>query len=126
MRRMFLLSTMLVLSAAWTLAQYEFDSNPNSDVASRTAAYRTTVEGCLDIQSGNYILMLPSGSIFHVTGGKAQLTSHVGESVRITGIVTPVVNVPGATGEATETQATLSVGSLTRVSGVCKTNNDVR
>jgi hypothetical protein len=126
MRRIFLLSAMLVLSAAWTLAQHEYDSTPNSNVASRTAAYRTTVEGCLDIQSGNYILTLPSGSVFHLSGGKAQLTSHVGENVRITGVVTPVVNVPGATAEATETQPTLSVGSLMRVSGVCKTNNDVR
>ena len=126
MRRMFLLSFMLVLSAAWALAQYEFEGNPDSLAAAQTAAYRTTVEGCLDTQSGSYILTLPSGAIYHVAGGKTQLTSHVGEQVRIPGTVTPLINVPGSSGEATENQPTLSVGSLTSISGLCKTNNDVR
>ena len=126
MRRMFLLSFVLVLSAAWALAQYEFEGNPDSVAAGRTAAYRTTVEGCLDLQSGSYILTLPSGAIYHIAGGKTQLTSHVGKQVRITGTVTPLVNVPGSSGEATENQPTLSVGALTPISGVCKASNDVR
>jgi hypothetical protein len=121
---MFLLVCVLVLSSAWTEAQYEFEGNPDS--ASRAAAYRTTVEGCLDVQSGNYILTLPSGATYHVTGGKAQLTSHLRENVRITGMVTPIVNEPGATAEATETQPTLSVGTLTPISSICKENNNVR
>src|SRR6266536_2036281 len=106
MRRVSLLISMLVLPAVWAMAQYEFESNPNSTFASRSASSSTTLEGCLDVQSGNYILALPSGSMVHLTGKPEQFSGHVGETVRISGVITPVTNLPGTSREATETQST--------------------
>ncbi len=126
MRRVSLLISMLVLSAMWAVAQYEFEQNPNSTFASRSASYGTTLEGCLDVQSGNYILALPSGSIVHLEGKKEQMTGYVGETVRVSGVMTPVVNVPGTTREATETQPTFSIASVTPIHGVCRDYNNVR
>ena len=84
------------------------------------------MEGCLDVQSGNYILALPSGSIVHLTGKPEQFRGHVRETVRISGVVTPVVNVPGTTREATETQSTFTVGALEPISGICRDYNNTR
>ena len=117
---------MLVLSAAWAIAQYEFESNPNSTFASRSASYRTTLEGCLDVQSGNYILALPAGSVVHLSGRPEQFSGHVRETVRVSGVMTPVTNQPGSSREATESQPTFSVGALEPISGVCRDYNNTR
>ena len=124
MRKMFLMASLVLLSAGWAAAQNV--SDPNPDFASRSAAYRATLEGCLDGAAGNYILTLPSGSIIHLAGKTEELTSHVGENVRVTGVVTPIVNVPGTNREATETEATLSVNSFLPTAGVCNIVNDIR
>jgi hypothetical protein len=126
MRRVSVLISMLALSAVWAVAQHEFESNPNSTFASRSASYGTTLEGCLDVQSGNYILALPTGSIVHLTGQPEQFAGHVREQVRVSGVMTPVTNVPGTTREATETQPTLSVGALEPISGICRDYNNTR
>ena len=117
---------MLVLSAGWAMAQEEFESNPNSTFASRSASYRTTLEGCLDVQSGSYILALPAGSNVHLSGKPEQLSGHVGETVRISGIMTPLTNLPNASRAATETEPTLTVGVLEPISGVCRDYNNTR
>lgn len=126
MRRVSLLISMLVLSAMWAIAQYEFEQNPNSTFASRSASYRATLEGCLDMQSGNYILVQPSGSIIHLEGQKEQMSDYVGDTVRVSGVMTPVVNVPGTTREATETQPSFSVAAIAPVHGLCTDYNNVR
>ena len=126
MRRVSLLISVLVFSAVCAVAQHEFESNANSKFASRSAAYKTTLEGCLDVQSGNYVLALPTGAILHLTGKQEQMTGYVGETVRISGVMTPVVNVPGTTREGTETQPTFSVVSIAPVTGVCSDINNVR
>ena len=126
MRRASLLISMLVLSAMWAIAQNEFEANPNSTLASRSASSRTTLEGCLDVQSGSYILALPSGSIVHLTGKPEQFSGHVRKTVRISGVLTPITNVPGTSREATETQSTLSVAALEPISGICRDYNNTR
>ena len=126
MRRVSLLISMLVLSAAWAIAQEAFEENPNSTFASRAASYRTTLQGCLDIQSGNYVLALPSGSFVHLEGKEEQMSSHVRELVQVSGVITPVVNVPGTTREATETQSTLTVANFAPIQRICRDYNDTR
>jgi hypothetical protein len=85
----------------------------------------TTIEGCLDGAVENYTLTDSAGATYKLTGNAEQLKAHVGETIRVTGIVTPVVHVPGAMSEGTKTQATLSVISLKQVSDVCKDANDI-
>ena len=126
MRRVSLLISMLVLSALCALAQYEFEQNPNSTFASRAASYRTMLEGCLDMRSGSYFLVLPGGAYVHLDGQQEQMSGHVGDSVRVSGVFTPVVNVPGTTREATETQPTFSVATFTSVFGICRDFNNTR
>jgi hypothetical protein len=86
---------------------------------------KTTIEGCLDGAIGNYILTDRAGATYRLSGNAEQLKAHVGETIRVTGVVTPVVHVPGAMSEGTETQPTLSVISFKRVSGVCNDANNI-
>lgn len=115
MRRIYLLSSILLLSAVWAAAQYDSDSGSESTTASR----KMTVEGCLDGAIGNYILTDYAGVTYRITGNAERLKPHVGETIRVTGVVTPVVHVPGAMSEGIETQPTLSVLSFQRISAVC-------
>lgn len=87
--------------------------------------YKTTVEGCLDGAAGNYTLTGYNGSSYQLAGDAEQLKSHVGETVQIVGVVTPIAHVPLAMSEGTQTQPTLTVSSLKPVSGVCKDNNSL-
>jgi hypothetical protein len=94
-------------------------------MAQSNAQSNTTIEGCLDGAIGNYTLTDRAGATYKLTGNAEQLNGHVGETVRVTGVVTSVVHVPGAMSEGTQTQPTLSVISLKKVSGVCNDANNI-
>ena len=115
MRTISLLSLILLLSTASVVAQ----NNNNSDLVTQPVSSRATIVGCLDGAAGTYTLTNFSGASFQLTGSPEQLNAHVGETMQVTGIVTPVVHVPGAISEGTRTEPTLSVISFRRISGVC-------
>jgi hypothetical protein len=115
MRGIILLCSMILLSVAWSVAQQESDSDSDNGTTSR----KVTVEGCLDGAIGNYTLTDRAGASYQLTGNTEQLKAHVGETMRVTGVVTPIVHVPGAMSEGTETQPTLSVMVFKRTSGIC-------
>ena len=115
MRRIILLSSILLLSAAWAVAQYSSSSDNETSTTSKEMA----VDGCLDGAIGSYTLTDFSGASYRLTGSTEQLKSHVGETVQVTGKFTPVVHVPAAMSEGTETRPTLSVISLRQLSAVC-------
>lgn len=117
MRRALLLASILMLSPMWVLAQY--GSNSEDTTSRSTTARRMTIEGCLDGAIGNYTLTDPAGTSYRLTGNPEKLKAYVGDTMRITGVVTPLAYVPGAMSEGTETQPTLSVISLKLVSAVC-------
>jgi len=121
MRRISLLSSILLLSAVWAAAQYDSDSQSESTTVSRKA----TVEGCLDGAIGNYTLTDYAGVSYRITGNTEPLKAHAGETMRVTGVVTPVVHVPGAMSEGIETQPTLSVVSFQRISAVCNDASNI-
>jgi hypothetical protein len=77
------------------------------------------VQGCLDGAIGRYTLTDFAGVSYQLTGNTEQLKSHVGETLLVKGEITPVVHLPGAMSEGTETQPTLSVFSLRQISAVC-------
>jgi hypothetical protein len=128
MRRIILLSCILVLSTAWAAVQYDPDAPSQSTTTAAPATM--AVEGCLELDPngpiGTYMLTNYGGASYQLTGSAAKLKPHVGETVRVTGVVTPVVNVPGAMSEGTRTQPTLSVASIKRISGVCSDSNNVQ
>ncbi len=121
MRRMILLSAILLLTAVWVVAQSEGTSKNESDAP----AAQMTLEGCVDGAIGNYALIDPAGASYPLTGKTEQLKNLVGDTVRVTGIVTPVVHVPGAMSEGLETQPTVSVISVKLVSEVCGDTNSI-
>jgi hypothetical protein len=118
---MILLGSILLLSATWAVAQIESDS----ENASKTISNRMTVEGCLDGAIGNYTLTDLAGASYRLAGNTDTLKAHVGETMQVMGVVTPVVHVPSAMSEGTETQPTLSVISLKRISAVCGDTNEI-
>ena len=120
MRSMILLSSILLLSAVWAAAQSVSDSDRESYPPSAR-----TIEGCLDAVIGNYTLTDYAGASYPLTGNTEQLKSHDGETIQVTAVVIPVVHVPGAMSEGTETRTTLSVISFKQVSSVCGDRNDI-
>lgn len=110
-----MLNSILLLSAVWTVAQYGSSSDNKTGTTSREMA----VQGCLDGAIGRYTLTDFAGVSYQLTGNAEQLKSHVGKTVLVTGEITPVVRVPRAMSENTETQPTLSVFSLRQISAVC-------
>jgi hypothetical protein len=121
MRKIILFSSMLLLLAVGAGAQ----SNSDSDGEGKTASNKMTVEGCVDGAIGNYTLTDPAGASYRLTGNTDTLKAHVGATIQVLGVVTPVMHVPGAMSEGTETQPTLSVISFTRISAVCGDTNKI-
>ena len=119
MRKLALLGSFFLLSAMWVAAQY---SNPTSSI--RGNVQETTLEGCLDQSAGTFTLTLPSGAVFRLEGNTGQLKAHVGDLMQVTGVASPVTNVPGSMSEGVETQPTLRVRSFQKISGACTENNN--
>jgi hypothetical protein len=123
MRRILLLTAIALLSASWSLAQT--DTSP--EAASRDSGYGATLVGCLTGAAGTYTLTLPAGSIYQLSANEAWLKTHVGESVRVWGVVLPVVSIPGSMSEGTSTEPTVQIHALQPLSGACTpTSNTIR
>lgn len=136
MRKTILLGSVLLLAAGWAAAQNDSGvsgattgtiTSATSDATTDATAsgggagaqVAITLEGCLGAAIGNYTLTNLAGATYQLTGNTEQLKRHDGEMLRVTGVVTELVHVPGAMNEGTETQPTLSVTSFRTVSKVC-------
>src|ERR1700681_536383 len=95
MKRIILLSSILLLSAVCAVAQYE-SQQPSASSQSSSDASKTTIEGCLAGSVGNYSLTDKSGTTYQLTGDTAKLQAHVGHTVQVTG--TPNASSGSATG----------------------------
>ena len=126
MRTIILLSSILLLSAAWAGTETGSSSVSQSNPASSDAVSSvTTVEGCLDGANGSYTLTDQGGTSYRLAGNLEPLKEHVGETMRISGTMQPVVHIPGAMSEGTEMRPTLLVSSYEKVSGVCGEDNNI-
>ncbi len=112
-------------------------SQTASQSSSASAATNQTLEGCLSQApaGGGFILTDNSGVQYTLTGSTSDLSSHVGEQVRITGDVTqasasaPSANTDnpeakGSTSSASSAasmsnQGSISVSKVKKVSGSC-------
>ena len=119
MRRIILLNTILLLSSMWAVAQNDSDSARES----KALSVKMTIQGCEDGAIGNYTLTDNMGITYRLTGDPEELKAYVGGTLLVTGVLTPVVNVPGSMSEGHETQPTLAVISLKQVSAVCNNTN---
>jgi hypothetical protein len=124
MRRICLLSAILLLFGACSAAQY---GGSNAEPPGWALSYQTTLEGCLGGAAGNYTLTLPTRSVLPLTGNTEGLQEYVGERVQVTGISTPIAHEPGSMSEGTQTQPTMDVHSFIALSGACSpTSNGIR
>jgi hypothetical protein len=139
MRRL-ILTSLLLLTSGWLLAQYESSGagsgyNSGSEATSSEtgqgsnssmapqggAATTTTVSGCLSEANGQFTLTDQSGTSYDLTGKTAQLKSHVGHTIRVTGKVASSGQQPGSmSGEQPNAAQSLSVISFRHVSTTCK------
>lgn len=125
MRKIILLSSILLLSAVWMVAQSDNDSSESGTNTGNPNSSRETVVGCLEGAIGNYTLTNASGFSYQLIGNTEPLKAHVGETMQVTGELTPIVHAPGAMSEGTRTQPTLSVIEFQRISQVCGDNNNI-
>ena len=113
MRKTYLITAILLLSAVWAVAQTSPSSpqstspsstSPSStspsqqpatpDTSTQTTTTQTTqtstdssnsIEGCLSGSSGNWTLTDQSGKTWQLAGDTSKLSDHVGHQVRLTG-----------------------------------------
>lgn len=118
MKRILLLSSILLLSAVWALAQYDTQSGASSQ--SSSDASKTTVEGCLSGSNGSYSLTDKSGTMYQLTGDTAKLEKHVGHTMQVTGTATASsASKAGSMSGSADTQQTFNVTSFKHVSANC-------
>jgi len=121
MKRIFLLSSILLLSAVWAAAQYE-KPEPGMVGMDSSGADKTTVQGCLAGSAGSYSLTDKSGTTYQLTGDTAKLQAHVGHTIEVTGTT---MSNQGSTGQSgsmsapSEMEPTINVTSFKHVSTSC-------
>ena len=122
MKRIFLLSSILLLSTCWAVAQ---SNQSASDQGSMMSSEKTTVQGCLSGSDGSYTLTDKTGTAYKLSGDTAQLQAHVGHTVQVTGTTSPGMNTShmgnqsGSMSEAAESQPTLNVTSFKHMMANC-------
>lgn len=100
MKKSLLLITMLLLSAAWVVAQStspapspsqpsasdQSSQSSTGDQAKATAKADNTIRGCLSGSAGSYTLTdNASGKSYKLTGSDADLSAHIGQEVELNG-----------------------------------------
>jgi hypothetical protein len=122
MRRILLLSSILLVSAAWAAAQVNSGSSSGSPAANQDTN-RVTVQGCLEGEVGEFSLMDRLGTSYQLTGNTEKMNDNVGHTVKVTGVKPSGLPAPGsmAANADTETDASpsLSVISFEDVSPSC-------
>ena len=124
MKKILLLSSMLLLTTVWAVAQY--DSQSSSASSSNSDSSKTTIEGCLAGSNGSFSLTDQSGTTYQLTGDTAKLQKHVGHTMQLTGTSTSssasntgTDNASGSMSGSADTKATFNVTSFKHVSAKC-------
>jgi hypothetical protein len=81
-RKILLLTLLLLMSALWLQAQ---EGDPGRDVWVPANTYPPTVQGCLRNSSLRYMVVAQDGTIYNLTGSTARLRNYVGHEVEVTG-----------------------------------------
>lgn len=121
MKKLMLLSSVLLLSASWIVAQ-QYPSHSSGQTSTQTSSdqsgKQTKVQGCLSGSDGNYTLTDKSGTAYQLKGDTSQLKEHVGHEIQVTGTTSgETAGQTGTTGGATE--QTLHVSSMKHISASC-------
>jgi len=146
MKKISLITVVLLLSAAWVVAQTS-PSSPSTQSPSTTQSPSATsptaqqpetpantgneksgnaIEGCLGGSAGNFTLTEASGTTYQLSGDTSKLSEHVGHQVRIWGesgnSAAPSTGPSGAgASPAAAAQPTLNVKRVKMISSSCST-----
>lgn len=118
MRKIGLLTLLLLTSALWLQAQ---EGDPGRDVWV-AATYPPTVQGCLQNSSLRYMVAAQDGTVYNLTGDTARLRPYVGHEVEVSG--KPTVRTFSTTekdiASTAEEIPALDVKSVKELSKTCK------
>lgn len=96
MKRMLLLLSLVGLWASLTVAQNSPAAGQSATPDSNNQANTNSVQGCLSVMDGNYMLTQDGNSAtYKLMGKETQLKKHVGHEVAITGEVTGSAGASG-------------------------------
>jgi hypothetical protein len=109
-----LLLLLLLLSATWLLAQ--------DNMGKSSDASGPTIEGCLSVAGGHYILTDSSGQGYRLSGYANKLKAHVGHDIKITGMPgdKTVSTTEQGVGSTVKTIPVFHVKSIEHVADSCK------
>ena len=152
MRKLYLITSILLLSSVWLAAQTYPSSggaaqqpsttspstapsqtSPTQSTAPDTSATSTdkdSVEGCLSGSAGNFTLTDSAGKSWQLAGDTSKLTEHVGHMVRLSGSQSGGSSSPsssGASGAAgagssASSGGTFTVSKVKMISSSCPTS----
>jgi hypothetical protein len=88
MRKLSLLTAVLLLSCSWTIAK----STANDGSSGSRAQESTLIRGCLSGSTGNFVLTDEPGFDYRLEGHTAGLEKMVGAEVQVRGIQTAAPN----------------------------------
>ncbi len=123
-----LLAFTFLLGTGWTFAQST--AAPDQEGSSHRSypeGSEQTVNGCLGKSNGKYVLTRKDVTSFELTGGTSKLSNHVGQEVKVTGMVVAKSGTNG-TEEGTGTGGTvitLRVNSIKQIAGTCPNGEDI-
>lgn len=145
MKKISLITVVLLLSAAWVVAQTSPSSSSSSQSPSSTSQQPSTtspsstqqpdtsasntgekggnaIEGCLGGSAGSYTLTDASGTTYQLSGDTTKLSEHVGHEIKVWGDTGAgsSASASGASTSASSTQ-TLNVKRVKMVSSSCPT-----
>ena len=153
MSKFLMLLGVLVLSAAWLMAQTPSSTSPSSSQSSTSSSQTGTsgqsdttgsqssmgsessgsaesVEGCLSGSAGSYTLTSDSGTTYQLSGDTSKLADHVGHEVQIKGTTSGSSGASSSGSSSSSMGAgssggsqTLTVESVKHVSKTCKSGS---
>ena len=109
MRKMFMLTAVLLLSSLWLFGQDAAQTGGSASAQTNSSASEMTIEGCLSGSAGNFTLTDNAGKSYQLQGDSSKLTDHVGQHVRIKGTETATASSTNPAGDT----AAASTGSST-------------
>ena len=110
MKRIYLATAILLLSAVWMAAQQPSDPGQNN---SAKHTDETTIQGCLNGSGTSFTLTDKSGKAYQLEGDASKLTDHVGHEVQLIG--TP----SAGSGSSSDEQPTFTVKKLKMLAASC-------
>jgi len=123
MKKLLILSSILLLSAVCAMAQYGSQDTSNQSSASSGTSGSMTVQGCLSGSSGSYTLTDKSGTAYQLSGDTSKLAAHVGHTISVTGMSSSssasTSGQSGSMSSPSDSHPTLMVSSFKHVSPTC-------